>query len=68
MQNPASPPIVLASSSRYRQALLERFLDDFQAVFPNVDEAAESAADPERLAASLARKKPKPYRAAIARH
>jgi len=57
MQNPTSPPIILASSSQYRRGLLDRFLDEYQTVSPGVDEAGDSSADPELLAAGLARKK-----------
>ena len=57
MQNPSSQPILLASSSNYRRGLLERFLNDFQTVSPDVDESAVDAADPEQLAILLARKK-----------
>lgn len=57
MQNPSSPPIVLASASRYRQGLLDRFLDEYETVSPGVDESRrenEPAAD---LVGRLAREK-----------
>ncbi len=57
MQNPSSPRILLASASRYRQSLLDRFLNDYETVSPYIDESAqegESAAD---LATRLAREK-----------
>ncbi|MBT8078325.1 MAG: septum formation protein Maf [Gammaproteobacteria bacterium] len=57
MQNPSSPSIVLASSSNYRRGLLDRFLDEYECVEPGIDEKAVDAADPESLAALLARKK-----------
>jgi septum formation protein len=57
MQNPSAPPIVLASSSSYRRGLLDRFLDEYEAVSPEVDEYAEPGVDPEQHAATLARKK-----------
>ena len=57
MQNPTAPAIILASSSPYRQGLLDRFLDDYQTVSPGVDETAECGSDPQQLAALLARKK-----------
>jgi septum formation protein len=57
MQNPTSPPIILASSSRYRRGLLDRFLTEYQTISPGVDEAAEESADPADLASKLARKK-----------
>jgi septum formation protein len=57
MQNPSAPPILLASTSRYRQGLLDRFLNDYETVSPDVDETAEPGEDPEHLAARLARKK-----------
>ncbi len=56
MQNPAAPPIVLASSSRYRRGLLERILSDFQTVSPDVDERGGDE-PPRALAAALARRK-----------
>ena len=57
MQNPSAPPIVLASSSRYRRGLLDRFLDEFESVSPDVDETPEPGMDAETLAESLARRK-----------
>ena len=57
MQNPTSPRILLASASRYRQGLLDRFLNNYETVPPDIDESAqegESAAD---LATRLAREK-----------
>lgn len=57
MQNPSAPPILLASTSRYRQGLLDRFLDDYETVDPGVDESAEPGEKPEALVARLARKK-----------
>ena len=56
MQNPAAATIVLASSSTYRQQLLDRVLSDYESVSPEVDEAADID-DPEEMAAYLARKK-----------
>lgn len=57
MQNPSAAPIVLASSSTYRRGLLDRFLDDYQAVSPNVDESADGGEAPEHFVARLAREK-----------
>ena len=57
MQNLSSPTIVLASSSVYRRGLLDRFLDDFETVSPNVDETPVPGLAPEELAAKLARDK-----------
>lgn len=57
MQNPSAPPLILASSSRYRRRQLERFLREFEVVAPGVDEDAVSAADPAELATRLARQK-----------
>ena len=57
MQNPSSPPILLASASRYRQGLLDRFLDDYQTVSPDIDESAQEGEEPTELAARLAREK-----------
>jgi septum formation protein len=56
MQNPSAGKIVLASSSVYRQQLLDRFLDDYETVTPGIDEAVDIE-DPEELAAYLARAK-----------
>ncbi len=56
MQNPSAGKIVLASSSVYRQQLLDRFLDDYETVSPGIDEAVDIE-DPEELAAHLARAK-----------
>lgn len=57
MQNPSSPPIILASSSRYRRGLLDRFLTEYETVSPGVDESAEPTTDVTELARTLARKK-----------
>lgn len=57
MQNPSAAPILLASSSRYRQGLLDRFLDEYQMVAPDIDESASEHEDPQALAARLARQK-----------
>ncbi len=57
MQNPASPRIILASSSRHRQGLLDRFLDDYETVTPGIDESAQPEERPEDLARRLAREK-----------
>ncbi len=57
MQNPSAPPLILASSSRYRRGLLDRFLDEYETVTPDVDESNKDGLDPESLARHLARKK-----------
>lgn len=57
MQNPSAPSIILASSSRYRRGLLDRFLDEYETVSPNVDETNHDGLEPEALASHLARKK-----------
>lgn len=57
MQNPSAPPIVLASSSQYRRGLLDRFLDEYEAISPNVDETNAGNLPAEELASDLARKK-----------
>jgi len=56
MQNPSAATIVLASSSVYRQHLLNRFLDDYESVSPSIDESVDID-DPSELVAFLARKK-----------
>jgi septum formation protein len=57
MQNPSAPAIFLASSSPYRRGLLDRFLDEYQTISPDIDESNESGLEPEALASHLARKK-----------
>jgi len=57
MQNPTAPTIVLASSSPYRRNLLNRFLDQYEVVAPEVDERNNQDLEPGDLAAHLARKK-----------
>ena len=57
MQNPSAPTIFLASSSTYRRSLLDRFLDNYEAVDPGVDERNELGLPPEELVRHLARKK-----------
>ena len=57
MQNPSSPRILLASASRYRQGLLDRFLSDYETVTPGVDESVRDGESPREMAARLARSK-----------
>ena len=57
MQNPSAPQIFLASSSTYRRGLLDRFLDEYEAVSPEVDESNEQGLPPAELASYLARQK-----------
>jgi septum formation protein len=57
MQNPSAPTIFLASSSRYRRELLNRFLDNYEVVDPEVDERNDLGLPPAELAQYLARKK-----------
>ena len=57
MQNPSAPEIFLASSSPYRRGLLDRFLDEYEAVSPDIDESNPAGLDPASLATHLARKK-----------
>lgn len=57
MQNPSAPTIFLASSSPYRRGLLDRFLDQYEAVSPDVDESNSEGLAPQELATQLARKK-----------
>jgi septum formation protein len=57
MQNPSAPSIVLASASPYRRGLLDRFLDDYQAVSPDIDEGNPDQLSPKKLACQLARQK-----------
>jgi septum formation protein len=57
MQNPSAPEILLASSSPYRRELLERFLAEFEAVAPDIDESNPEGLPPRELARHLARAK-----------
>ncbi len=57
MQNPSAPEILLASSSPYRRGLLDRFLAEFEAVSPDVDETNTEGLGPAELARHLARAK-----------
>jgi septum formation protein len=51
------PPLILASTSRYRKELLERLRLAFSCVAPGADEAALAGEDPKALVARLARAK-----------
>jgi septum formation protein len=53
----AVPPIVLASSSLWRRALLERLLPEFEAVSPDLDESALADESPYRQVRRLAEAK-----------
>ncbi len=57
MQNPSAPAVVLASASRYRRSLLDRFLDEYEAVSPDIDESNAEGLSPKKLARHLARTK-----------
>ena len=57
MQNPSAPTIVLASSSAYRRGLLDRFLNQYETVSPDVDESNPDRLPADELASYLARKK-----------
>jgi len=57
MQNPAAPRIILASSSSYRRGLLDDFLDNYEAITPDIDESNDQGLEPAELATYLARKK-----------
>ena len=57
MQNPSAPEILLASSSPYRRGLLDRFLVEFEAVSPDVDESNTEGLEPADRARHLARAK-----------
>ena len=57
MQNPSAPRIILASSSSYRRGLLDRFLDNYETITPDVDESNDQGLPPAELATYLARKK-----------
>jgi len=54
---PGPPRLVLASTSRYRRALLERLGVPFDALAPDCDEAAHADLAPLELARTLAREK-----------
>jgi septum formation protein len=56
--NPPSK-LVLASSSQYRQALLQRLQLPFSTAIPNLDEAAQSNEQPRALAQRLSEEKAK---------
>ncbi len=51
------PPVVLASTSRYRRELLARLLTEFSCHSPAVDETPQSGETPRALAERLARLK-----------
>ena len=57
MQNPSAATIILASASPYRRGLLDRFLDAYETVSPDIDESNALALSPEELVQHLARKK-----------
>jgi len=54
---PAIPPLVLASGSRYRYALLQRLGLPFIAVAPRIDEASREGEQPAEIAVRLAEAK-----------
>ena len=57
MQNPSAPTIFLASSSPYRRNLLDRLLDHYETVSPDVDESNDQGLPADELASHLARQK-----------
>lgn len=48
---------MLASASRYRQGLIDRFLNDYETVAPRIEESRKKNEDPTGLARRLAREK-----------
>ena len=54
MPTPLSRPLVLASTSAYRRALLERLHIDFSVQAPGVDETPQAKERPDTLASRLA--------------
>lgn len=52
-----SAPILLASGSSYRRALLKKLIDDFEVASPDIDERALANESPACLALRLARQK-----------
>ncbi len=57
MQNPSAPNIFLASTSPYRRDLMDRILDNYEAVAPGVAEENPDGLSPRELAPALARQK-----------
>jgi septum formation protein len=57
MRNPSAPRLGLASTSRYRRGLMDRFLTDFEDVSPDVSEDNREGLAPDALATALARRK-----------
>lgn len=55
--SPAEPPLLLASTSRWRRELLERLYSGFGCVSPEVDERPGATETPAALAGRLARAK-----------
>jgi septum formation protein len=53
----STPPLILASTSRYRRELLERLGLSFSCIAPGADETAQPGERPEALVARLARAK-----------
>ena len=57
MQNISSPTICLASSSPYRRNLLDRILNNYKILAPNIDETQKESLPPKKFVSSLAYKK-----------
>lgn len=57
MNTPDRPPLILASSSRYRRELLERLRIPFEVEVPDIDETPRPGEAPEDTALRLARGK-----------
>jgi septum formation protein len=53
----SQPPLILASTSLYRRALLERLRTPFTAINPGIDEIPRAGEAPQALVARLARAK-----------
>jgi septum formation protein len=67
MQNPSARAIFLASSSPYRRGLLDRFLDEYETISPDIDESNPDGLPPAELATYLARHKAEAVSAAAPR-
>jgi septum formation protein len=57
MTSAASPPLILASGSRYRKELLQRLGLPFTAIAPAIDEASQPGESPAEMAVRLAEAK-----------
>ena len=64
----STPPIILASGSKYRQTLLQKLAIDFETASPSIDESPKSQEPPAQLAVRLGQQKAQALKSRYPKH